>query len=116
MNTFIKQNKVLVVVMLLFVFGFVYYIFSMGNSTNSGALSTSSALGDQTSQVQQLVAMLASVRTIQLTGAVFSDPAYLSLNDFGVTLKPENVGRRNPFIPFTGGVVSSVSSTTSSLH
>ncbi len=88
-------------VVALFVFGIVYYTFFMSKGGDTALLSTGGALGDQTQQSQQLLVVLANLRTIQLNDAIFSDPIYLSLNDFSVAIVPENVGRRNPFLPFT---------------
>ena len=99
MITFIKQNLVLTVVVALFVFGVVYYAVFVSKG-NSALLSSSSALGDQTPQSQQLLVVLANLRTIQLNQAVFVDPVYLSLSDYGVLISPEAAGRRNPFLPF----------------
>ena len=58
---------------------------------------------DQTSPVSQdLLVALQNLHTIALDNGIFSDPVFVSLTDFGVTIPPENVGRRNPFIPLTG--------------
>ena len=105
MITFIKQNLVLTLVVAAFVFGVVYYAVFVNKG--SAPLLTSSALGNQTTQSQQLLVVLANLRTIQLNEAVFVDPVYLSLSDFGVMISPENVGRRNPFLPFTAPATSS---------
>ena len=101
MTTFIKQNKVLMLVVTLFVFGIVYYTFFVSKGSTTTLLSTGATLGDQTQQSQQLLVVLANLRTIQLNDAIFSDPTYLSLTDFSVAITPETVGRHNPFLPFT---------------
>lgn len=48
---------------------------------------------------QELIATLGKLHTITLDQTVFSDPVFVSLNDFGVTIPPEATGRRNPFAP-----------------
>jgi hypothetical protein len=100
MITFIKQNKLLSIVAVLFVFGVAYYTFmSSGNTAQPTLTSSDSAPSAQT---QQLLVVLANLRTIRLDDAVFKDPVFLSLTDFGVVISPEAVGRRNPFAPFVG--------------
>ena len=100
MITFIKQNKVLTVIVAVFVFGVVYYAVFVSKGTTPLLSTNSAALGSQTPQSQQMLIVLANLRTIQLNQAVFVDPTYLSLNDFGVLISPESVGRRNPFATF----------------
>jgi hypothetical protein len=102
MLTFIKQNKLLSIVAALFIFGITFYTFtsSGGNSGSSALLNTSDVSNSAASQ--QLLVTLANLHTIRLDGTIFNDPVYLSLTDYGVVIAPENVGRRNPFVPFSG--------------
>lgn len=75
--------------------GLGYYLWS---SNGSSPLLSSSAEG--TSPIsQEILVTLGQLRTIQLDPAVFTDPAFVSLTDFGVTIPPQNAGRRNPFAP-----------------
>ncbi|MBI4093621.1 hypothetical protein HY417_01535 [Candidatus Kaiserbacteria bacterium] len=48
---------------------------------------------------KDLVGTLLQLRTVSLSGTVFSDPAFQSLQDFGTQIIPEPVGRPNPFAP-----------------
>ncbi len=52
-----------------------------------------------------LLALLLDLRSLRLDGAVFSDPVFQSLKNFGVTIPPETVGRPNPFAPLPGSAV-----------
>ena len=54
-----------------------------------------------------LVDTLLQLRAVSLSGTIFSDPAFMSLQDFGKQVIPEPVGRPNPFAP-----VSTRSTTT----
>lgn len=74
--------------------GYIYFTYFSGSS--SGALLTTSESSPLSSD---LLTTLSSLHTIKLDNAIFSDPIYLSLTDFGVQIPPENVGRRNPFAP-----------------
>jgi hypothetical protein len=103
MTTFIKQNKLLTIVAVVFIFGIALYTYSASSGSpgvsSSGLLATSDA---SSATSQQLLVVLANLRTIRLNQAIFSDPVFLSLADFGVVISPESVGRRNPFLPFAG--------------
>lgn len=48
---------------------------------------------------KELVGTLLQLRSISLSGTIFSDPAFQQLQDFGTQIIPEPVGRPNPFAP-----------------
>lgn len=100
MFTFIKQNKLFVIVAILFVLGVSYYAFSSSGSGPASTLTTSGN-DDVSAASQQLLVVLANLRTIRLDDSIFKDQVFLSLTDYGVVISPENVGRRNPFAPFS---------------
>jgi len=101
---FISNNKnVAGGVALILIIGSLYYMFFSGGSSSPALTST-----DQNSPVSQdLLNTLQRLHTIKLDSSVFSNPVFVSLTDFGVTIPPENVGRRNPFVPLTGVTKSS---------
>ncbi len=47
----------------------------------------------------QFSAMLSSISTITLDTSLFTEPAYLALRDFPISLGTAVVGRQNPFAP-----------------
>ena len=86
--------------MALIVAGLGYYVYS---SSDSGALLTSS--GGETSPVsQEILNTLGQLRVIKLDPGLFTDPVFVSLADFGVTIPPQQAGRRNPFAPVGSSV------------
>jgi len=48
---------------------------------------------------KDLVGTLLQLRAVSLGGTIFSDPAFIELQDFGTQIIPEPVGRPNPFAP-----------------
>lgn len=83
-------------VLLLLVAG--YFMFFSGGSSGSATLSST----DTSSPVSaDLLVTLQNLHTIKLDNTIFTDPVFVSLTDFGVTIPPENIGRRNPFLPFS---------------
>jgi len=71
-----------------------YYLWT--SAGNSALLTTN----DGTSPLsQEILITLGQLHTIRLDPAIFTDPVFASLTDFGVTIPPQNAGRRNPFAP-----------------
>ncbi len=60
---------------------------------------------------RDVVNTLLQLREVSLSGTIFQDPAFVSLQDFGRQIVPEPVGRQNPFAPL-GAVVATSSGTT----
>lgn len=84
-----------------------YYMFSGGSSDGEALLTTGSA-GD--AQSEQLLQALSDLQTVTLDSSTFEDEVFLSLNDFGVSIPLQFVGRRNPFAPVGGAGNTSTSS------
>ena len=64
---------------------------------------------------QEIVTTLLQLRTVSLSGTIFSDPSFASLRDFGTQIMSEPIGRPNPFAPLfsrTATPAASVSTTT----
>ncbi len=94
MLALIKKNMVIIGIILAAA-AVLYYFYS---SDSGGAVLTSSE--DTDSPVsQEILATLGNLRTIRLDNSIFSDPLFVSLSDFGVTIPPAAAGRRNPFAP-----------------
>lgn len=112
MLDFLKENKVLtgiIVAVVLVVGGY----FAYGTGSSDELLTTTDA-GTPTSQVsKELLSVLANLKSISLDTSIFTDPAFLSLSDFGTTIPLEPVGRDNPFAPLTQSGVRAGASTGS---
>jgi hypothetical protein len=96
MMDFFKKNKMAIAGgagILLLIYVYLAY-FSGGPSSAS---LTASDSGSPLST--DILVTLQSINSIKLDESIFADPAFVSLSDFGVTIPPENVGRRNPFLP-----------------
>lgn len=97
MRDFINNNKWLiggVLVLALVVWGYFMFFQGQGGPLLSGTG------GKEASPIsEELLVTLGNLHTIRLDDALFKNPVFLSLSDFGVTIPPEQVGRRNPFAP-----------------
>ncbi|MEN9614036.1 MAG: hypothetical protein RLZZ347_343 [Candidatus Parcubacteria bacterium] len=60
-----------------------------------------------------LISVLSGLRTITLEGSLFKDPSFLSLQDFGIPLQEEPIGRYNPFLPIGVDAVDMTASVSS---
>lgn len=105
---FLKNKYVSGGVVAVVVLGLAYYVWTSTGS--SDLLTTADATTSPVSQ--ELLLTLGRLRTIKLDAAIFTDPTFTSLTDFGVTIPPEASGRRNPFAPVgTGGTVPAATTT-----
>lgn len=88
--------------------GVLLYVW-LSMSSGDELLTTS---GDDTSPLsQELLTTLSQLNSIKLDPTFFTDPAFLSLNDFSTTIPSQNTGRRNPFAPVQGSSVRTSGST-----
>lgn len=94
----ITQHKLLFGLIIVLVAGGVWYGLSSGG-TPATLTTQTLGTGSPTSETadQQLVGSLLALRAVTLNGTIFSDAAFMSLQDFGTTIVPEPVGRPNPF-------------------
>ena len=104
----LKNKYVLGGAVALVVMGLGYYIWS---SQGASPTLTSSETGGISAGSQELLATLGKLRGIKLDDKIFSDTAFVSLSDFGVTIPPEAAGRPNPFSP-VGSSARSPATTT----
>jgi len=91
------QTVILFVVIVAGLFG-VYQIFFAGSNEPALTVTQTAAAGPD----QDLVALLFELKGIRLDNALFSDPLFQSLKDFGKDLVSEPIGRPNPFAPLGG--------------
>jgi hypothetical protein len=107
---FLKNNKVAIgggIALALVVYIYFSY-FSGGSSASLTASDSGTPLSSN------ILITLQSVNSIKLDNSIFTDPVFVSLSDFGVSIPSQNVGRRNPFAPL--GAASRTTGTTSVKH
>jgi len=94
----IKQNKVILIVLVVVIVGFVWFGF-LSDRQPTTTLLTSDVRSDASVAEQEILRILLDMRSIRLNSAIFENPAFASLQDFGRDIVPEPVGRTNPFAP-----------------
>jgi hypothetical protein len=103
-----KTYGTIVIVVLAFVL--IYFYMSGGSSSPAaGTLTAGSTYGAVGSSE---LSLLNQVRSLKIDTALFKDPIFLSLQDYSVSIPPENVGRPNPFAPLPGEAVKPAASQT----
>jgi hypothetical protein len=110
----IAQNKLLFIGLVVLVLGGAWYVLSNDAAPEADLLTSVSTASDSPTQEnadQQLVATLLALRSVSLVGAIFQDPAFTSLRDFGTAIIAEPQGRQNPFAPLTSTPSAPPSST-----
>lgn len=99
MLDFFNKNKVAIGLGIVAVLGLWYYF----TNFTGGSAPLTAAPADETSISGSLLVTLNSLHTLRLDEAIFKDPAFVSLSDFGVAIPPQDAGRRNPFAPVGQG-------------
>jgi hypothetical protein len=77
----------------------------------SSALVTNQNSANMSADGAQVLALLARLKAINLNGKIFSDPRFAALQDWGVTIAPQTVGRSNPYLPTYGTAPAAASNT-----
>ncbi len=80
-------------------FGYSYFF---GGGGGTGPLIAPSSPVAQ-SAGSDLLPILLNLKSLRLEGSVFDDPTFQSLENFGVEIPVEPLGRKNPFAPLPGG-------------
>lgn len=93
--------KNLLIVLGLAVIMFVgYVVFIKGEDMDESLLDANSAGSLQAElETQRLLGLLNELKALDIQGEVFTDPIFLSLQDFRKDLGDEPSGRSNPFAP-----------------
>ncbi len=99
MINFLLSHKIMLVMLAALLAVGVWFGLSSGTSPSDSLLSTETVSGN--GPEQELVSTLLALRAVKLDGAIFTDPAFMSLKDFSTQIVPEPVGRPNPFAPFS---------------
>lgn len=82
--------------------GAIWYGMSQGSGSSSGSLIANQPVATSADE-RELVETLLALRSVTLDGSIFTQPAFMSLKDFGTQIVPEPAGRPNPFAPLGGG-------------
>lgn len=90
----------------------VWYVFL--RDTAVAPLLETEDLTAATSADKDVVETLLALRSITLSGTIFTDPAFIKLKDTGTQIVPEPVGRPNPFLPLEGSKTVSTSTPSAS--
>jgi hypothetical protein len=97
----ILQNKMVILVLgSVLAAGAAWYLFLRDTTTTP--LLVTEDLTTTTGADKDVVETLLQLRAITLSGTIFTDPAFVSLQDRGTQIVPEPAGRSNPFLPLAG--------------
>lgn len=96
-----RRNKIILAVVGVLLGGFIWYGMTGGGAVVSDSALTAEVV-TQSAEERAVLDSLLQLRSIQLTGTIFSDQSFMSLRDFRTEIVSEPVGRRNPFAPLGG--------------
>jgi hypothetical protein len=97
----ILQNKVMILILgSVLVAVAAWYLFL--RDTTAVPLLQTEDLTTANGADKDVVETLLQLRAITLSGTIFTDPAFVALQDHGTQIVPEPAGRPNPFLPLEG--------------
>jgi len=91
----IKQNKVILVILIVIIVAFAW--FGLADRQPTTSLLSNESRGSASVAEQEILRLLLDMRSIRLDSSIFENQAFASLRDFGRDIIPEPVGRTNPF-------------------
>ncbi|MBI2048684.1 MAG: hypothetical protein HYT30_02040 [Parcubacteria group bacterium] len=96
----LMKNKIVLVAFGGLFIGLVAWYTLMKQEEPAGLLETKPVEATTASPEERAILdTLFQLRAIQLTGSIFSNPAFSALRDFRTEIVAEPIGRRNPFAP-----------------
>ena len=99
----LKNKLILAIVVLVVLFGAWYGLSSSGAPVPVLSSDTSEPVGDNS-----ILSTLTTLQTITLKAAIFSDPAFATLQDFTTAIVSVPSGRPDPFAPLPQSAQSTV--------
>lgn len=107
-----KKSTIIIIVVLI-IAACVYFYFEGFPTGSSGLLQTqTNADTDAEAVGTQVLGLLNQIQSLSIDTSLFSDPAYLTLQDYSVVIPPVPVGRNDPFAPLPGMPVSTAQNGT----
>ena len=97
-----KQAALGTLLVVLFLSGLFFYTIG-GDTTSLSGVSEADGTSLDTTLGKDLLLALARLKSTKLDVAIFADPIFTALHDWGVVIAPQPVGRRNPFAEFEDG-------------
>jgi hypothetical protein len=104
----LSKYKTLIIVVVLVAIGAVAYTMFLKPNGGVGSLLVAEKVSEEDQMLgNDFVTMLFQLKTVKIEGKIFQDPVFRSFSDFSQELRPEPIGRPNPFAE-----VGSIASTT----
>jgi hypothetical protein len=110
----IRHNKLVFILAIVVVAIGVWYGLSSGNEPPP-LLTTTTPSGQNVQEKnadQEIIGTLLALRAVTLSGTIFNDASFMSLQDFGTMIVPEPIGRENPFAPLNTPTVRAPGATS----
>jgi hypothetical protein len=77
----------------------------------SGLLAVTQTSGGASADGAQVLALLNTLNNLKLDGKILSNPNFVTLQDWSITISKQSVGRQNPFLPVYGATPVTASTT-----
>ncbi len=91
--------KSIVFIVIIFIILLIGYLYFFKPTSEDSAPLISSSTSDESGVGMKIISLLSEMKKIVIDQKIFSGASFLSLRDFGVEIRPELVGRTDPFAP-----------------
>lgn len=100
-----KATYILLAIIAVVTLGLFFYFQGTPNDDATSSLTSVGTDGSANAQEvgARVINILNQINSLKIDGEIFSDPAYMTLVDYTITVPEQNVGRPNPFAPLPGG-------------
>jgi hypothetical protein len=96
---FLGKYKTLIITVVLIAAGAIFYTLYLKPAGGVEILTSSGENAALAPVENDFISMLFELRAVKIDGRIFQDSIFRSLKDYSQDIKPEPVGRRNPFAP-----------------
>lgn len=100
MGHIFAKYKFVIILVLSLLAALALLLSFLGSEPSNSLLATEEG-GEPVASERGIVETLLQLRSVSLSGTIFSDPAFIYLRDFGTQIVAEPVGRPNPFAPLS---------------
>lgn len=111
-----SSTKTIIIFVAILLIGVLMYFYTLGNANDSAisSLEQTGSSGNVDVDIigARVLSLLKEINQLKIDKSIFEDPLYKSLLDHTVPIPPQNIGRANPFEPFSGEVVPLRATTT----
>jgi hypothetical protein len=106
-----SSTKTVIIFVVILIIGALMYFYTLGGPDDASITSLDQQgilIGGEDTQIigARVLSLLNEINTLRIDKSIFDDPVYKILLDHTVQIPEQNVGRANPFEPYSSSIVT----------